>query len=91
MRPRHLVHIHVIAHSLDVFVEDIKYMQQTVQQEMNELESSENEFRKLFNDNDDSQMIHAERLRFLLEEVKKLKVTHIGSIFNARLIVQCRK
>ena len=59
---------------MGVFVDDIKYMQRALKQELAELESSGRDLRRLFDD-ENSQILMAEKLSFIMEGMDKLKST----------------
>ncbi len=59
---------------MSVFVEDIKFMQRTLKQELTDLESSERDLRRLFDENN-PEFLMAEKLGFILEGLDKLKVS----------------
>lgn len=59
---------------MGVFVDDIKYMQRALKQELAELESSERDLRRLFDD-ENAQILMAEKLSFIMEGMDKLKQT----------------
>lgn len=58
---------------LHSFVDDVKYMQRTLKKEMTDLESSERDLRRLFDDQS-ATTIKAEKLAFILEGLERLKV-----------------
>ena len=57
---------HLTTYSLKGFVDDIKFMQRTLKKELADLESSERDLRRLFED-ETGVMIKAEKLTFILE------------------------
>jgi len=57
---------------LGVFVDDIKYMQRSVKKELQDLTASSADLRRLF-DEENPNVILAEKLSFILEGIEKLK------------------
>lgn len=66
---------------LGVFVDDIKYMQRTLKKEMGDLNASERDLRRLF-DEENPNVIMAEKLSFILSGLEKLK-TKAGSRYES--------
>lgn len=66
---------------LGVFVDDIKYMQRTLKKEMSDLNSTERDLRRLF-DEENPNVIVAEKLSFVLGGLEKLK-TKAGGRYEA--------
>jgi hypothetical protein len=66
---------------LGVFVDDIKYMQRTLKKEMGDLNASERDLRRLF-DEENPNVIMAEKLSFILSGLEKLK-TKAGARYES--------
>ena len=66
---------------LGLFVDDIKYMQRNLRKEMTDLNASERDLRRLF-DEENPNVIKAEKLSFVLSGIEKMK-TKAGSRYEA--------
>jgi len=64
---------------LNVFVEDIKFMQKVLKKELGEANATERDLRRLFEEdsgqNDSQGILRAEKLSFILESLEKFKLT----------------
>jgi glucan-binding YG repeat protein len=57
---------------LATFVDDIKYMQRSLKKELGDLSASERDLRRMFEE-DSVDVVHAEKLTFVLEAIDKLR------------------
>ncbi len=67
-----------VENRLNVFVEDIKFMQKVLKKELGEANATERDLRRLFEEdsgpNDSQGILKAEKLSFILESLEKFKV-----------------
>ncbi len=57
---------------LNTFVDDVKYLQRSLKKELDDLNATERDLRRLFHE-DNKNSIIAEKLSYILENLEKLK------------------